>query len=146
MPLIEAPVRIAAEVSEHSAVVHMVTVDNDVVAEPRRTALVDVGHAIVAVCLVKAVLQVVIRIIRRLHDGIVDARFVNGDPTDEVIVLFKKSAIFQLISTALNAVPEGLHVAQLQLFKIPQDIGNGARGFHQGLALLGLQFQILHGK
>mgnify|MGYP001721243521 CR=1 FL=1 len=71
----------------------MVTVDNDVVAEPRRTALVDVGHAIVAVCLVKAVLQVVIRVIRRLHDGIVDARFVNGDPTDEVIVLFKKSAI-----------------------------------------------------
>ena len=89
----EVHVRIIAELREHAAVIHMMTVYDDVVADAHDAGFVDIGDAVIAPCLFKAVLQVVVRVIRRLHDRIVDICPVNGDPPDKVLILLKQSAV-----------------------------------------------------
>ena len=66
----------------------MMTVNNQVV---RRfiyiTAFAHIGTAVIGVFLVKAVLQIEVRLLRRLHNGIVHLRIVNSYPPHNVAVL-----------------------------------------------------------
>ena len=52
--------------------------------------LLHIGATIVGICLVKAVLQVEVRLIHRLHYGIIDVGICNADPAHQIAVLLIK--------------------------------------------------------
>lgn len=56
--------------------------------------LLHIGYAIVAVRFVKGVLQIKIRIARRLHDRIIDIGAINRNPAHKVRVLLIDGGIF----------------------------------------------------
>lgn len=62
------------------------SVNDDIAALIHRAGFVHIGNAVVAVSLFKAVFQVIIRAVYRLHDGIIQIRSVYGDPADKIIV------------------------------------------------------------
>ncbi|MPN58497.1 hypothetical protein SDC9_206202 [bioreactor metagenome] len=85
-------VLIAFQPREHRAVFHVVSVDDRVGAERHYgTPLVDEGDAAPGFRRIKAVRQ--IKIIRRIHDGIVDTRTIYPDPARHVRVLLVKRPI-----------------------------------------------------
>ena len=52
--------------------------------------LLHIGATIVGVFLIKAVLQIEIRLIHRLHHGIIDVGICNADPAHQIAVLLIK--------------------------------------------------------
>ena len=76
------------KVGKHCAILHMMTVNNQVVRRLIHiTAFAHIGTAVIGVFLVKAVFQVEVQILRRLHNGIVDQRIVNSNPSHNIAVL-----------------------------------------------------------
>ena len=76
------------EMGEHRAVFHVMPVDNKVVRGLLHIAvLLHIGTAVLGVFLVKAVLQVEVRLVYRLHHGIVDVGIRNADPAHQIAVL-----------------------------------------------------------
>ena len=64
------------------------TVDHQIVRWFQNiTVLLHIGATIRAVLSVKSTLQIVVRIINRLHNGIIDVRIFHANPTDQIIVL-----------------------------------------------------------
>ena len=68
-------------------------VDDVVVALSHHAVLVNIRNAVIAVLLLKAVLQIVVRIVRCPHDRIVDVRAVDGDPAHKIAVLIEKGSV-----------------------------------------------------
>ena len=71
----------------------MMAVNHKVVTNPGHTGLINIGNAAVAVCFIKATLQIEVRLVRGLHDGVIDIRTIDPDPADKVIVLRKQCII-----------------------------------------------------
>ena len=76
-----------AEVGKHRAVLHMVAVDHAVVGQPQLAILLHIGYAVLAVRLVKSVLQIKVLVAGGLHDRIVDLGVLNADPPNKIAVL-----------------------------------------------------------
>ena len=87
MLLIEIPIRILAQIGKHGTVVHVVSVDHQIVRLPKHAVFLHIGYAVGTVCLVKPMLQIKIRVIRGLHDGIVNVCPLNSYPTHKIRVL-----------------------------------------------------------
>ena len=69
----------------------MVSIDDKIVGRLLHIAiLLHIGTAIVGVFLIKAVLQVEVRLIHRLHHGVVDVGICNADPAHQITVLLIK--------------------------------------------------------
>ena len=77
---------IVQQIVEHGAVLHVVAVDDQIVAQSGGTAFIQVRNAIIAVCLIKAMLQIEVGGINGLHNGIIDIGAINADPADEIAV------------------------------------------------------------
>ena len=72
--LIKVLTFIFAEIGKHRSVVHVVAVDHAVVGQRKIAVFLHIGHAVIAVLLVKAPFQIVIRLAHGLHHGIVNVR------------------------------------------------------------------------
>ena len=90
---IEVLAGIIAKVVEHRFVLHVMPVDNVVIALSHHAVLVNIRNAVIAVLLLKAVLQIVVWIIRCPHNRVVDVRAVDGDPANKIAVLIEKSPV-----------------------------------------------------
>ena len=66
----EVSISVFAEVGKHRTVVHVMPINHKVVADPGHTGLVNIGNAIVAVRFIKAALQIEVRLVRGLHNGV----------------------------------------------------------------------------
>ena len=76
------------EMGEHGAVFHVMPVDHKVVGGLLHIAvLLHIRTAVVGVFLIKAVLQIEVRFVYRLHHRIVDIGIRNADPAYQVAVL-----------------------------------------------------------
>ena len=85
--LIKVLAFILAEIGKHRAVVHVMAVDHAVVGQRKVAVFLHIGHTVIAVLLVKAPFQIVIRLVHGLHHGIVDVRAGDGEPAHKVTVL-----------------------------------------------------------
>ena len=85
--LIKVLAFIFAEIGKHRPVVHVMPVDHAVVGQRKVAVFLHIGHAVIAVLLVKAPFQIEIRLVHGLHHGIVDVRAGNGEPAHKVAVL-----------------------------------------------------------
>ena len=68
-------------------------VDDVVVALSHHAVLINIRNAVIAVLLLKAVLQIVVWIIRCPHNRVVDVRAVDGDPANKIAVLIEKGSV-----------------------------------------------------
>ena len=93
MFLAEVRIGIVAEVAEHGPVFHVVSIDDEVIADTGRTGFVNIRHSVVAVCFLKAVIQIIVGAVRRLYAWIINLRTLNLDPADKVFILLKKSTL-----------------------------------------------------
>ena len=66
----EVGIGVFAQIGKHRAVVHVMSVNHEVVADPGHTGLVNIGNAIIAVRFIKAALQIEVRLVRGLHNGV----------------------------------------------------------------------------
>ena len=87
MLLIKVLAFIFAEIGKHRPVVHVMAVDHAVVGQRKVAVFLHIGHAVIAVLLVKAPFQIEIRLVHGLHHGIVDVRAEDGEPAQKVAVL-----------------------------------------------------------
>lgn len=89
-------VGILAEVGKHTAVIHMMTVNNAVVGKSEVAVFLHIGNAVIAVLLFKAAFQIVVRIVNRLHYRIVDVCSLNGNPAHKIaVLLIDRSVLFK---------------------------------------------------
>ena len=72
----------------------MVSVNHHIIGLLQIAILLHIGYAIVAVRLVKGVLQIKVGIARCLHDRVIDIGPVNGNPAHKVRVLLIYNGIF----------------------------------------------------
>ena len=87
MCLPEILAAVLGKVCKHRAVLHVVTVNNQVVGRSKRIAIcLHKGAAVVRVVLFKVVLQVIVGVCRCLHHRIVDAGAFDLNPADHVRV------------------------------------------------------------
>ena len=78
---------VLGKVCKHRAVLHVVTVNDQIVGWAKRIAVcLHKGAAVVRVVLFKVVLQVIGGVCRCLHHGIVDAGALNLNPADHIRV------------------------------------------------------------
>ena len=94
MLLVEILALILAQVREHGGVFHVMSVDYHIIGLFQIAVLLHIGYAIIAVRLVKGVLQIKVGITRCLHDRVIDIGAVNGNPAHKVRVLLIDSSIF----------------------------------------------------
>ena len=80
---------------EHPAAFNVVSVDNQIVACEDIAVLLDIRYSQIAVSLFKAVLQIEVGIVLALHDRVVDACSVNGNPTDHILILQIQLFVFR---------------------------------------------------
>ena len=74
--------------AEHGAVFHMMAVNNGVSAGwVEGTSGIDKKHTADIIIAVEVLAQIVLRVIRGVHDGIVDIGAFNGKPADEILIL-----------------------------------------------------------
>ena len=78
---------ILAEIGKHRPIVHVMAVDHAVVGQRNVAVFLYIGHAVIAVLLVKTPFQIEIRLVHGLHHGIVDVCAGNGEPAHKVTVL-----------------------------------------------------------
>lgn len=78
---------ILAEIGKHRPIVHVMAVDHAVVGQRKVAVFLHIGHAVIAVLLVKTPFQIEIRLVHGLHHGIVDVCAGNGEPAHKVTVL-----------------------------------------------------------
>lgn len=72
----------------------MVAIKRDVIAlRVDAGAFGGVGNAVIAVLLFKIVVEIIIRFVRGLHNGIINARAVNGNPAYHVGVLIEQQSV-----------------------------------------------------
>ena len=76
------------ERSEHSAVIHMMAIDNGVCAGwIEGTSGIDKKHAADIIIAVKILSEIVFRVIRCIHDRIVNLGTLNRKPPDKILIL-----------------------------------------------------------
>lgn len=85
--LIKALTFVFAEIGKHCPVAHVMAVDHAVVGQRKVAVFLHIGHAVIAVLLVKAPFQIVIRLAHGLHHGIVNVRAGDGEPAHKITVL-----------------------------------------------------------
>ena len=85
--LIKVLTFIFAEIGKHCPIVHVMAVDHAVVGQRKVAVFLYIGHTVIAVLLVEAPFQVVIRLVHGLHHGIVDVCAGDGEPANKIAVL-----------------------------------------------------------
>ena len=85
---------ILAQVGEHTAVVHVMAVQHQIVGNADVAVFLHIGHPIAAVRLIKSVLQIEVGVILGLHDRIINPGAGNGNPAHQVAVLGVHIRIF----------------------------------------------------
>ena len=91
--LIEALGFVFFQSPEHLLTFDVVSVNHKIVAYSDVAILLHIGRTQVAVFLFKIVLQIEIRLIGCLHDGIVDIRTLNFNPSHHIGILQKQLAV-----------------------------------------------------
>ena len=104
----------------------MVSVDHKIVGRLLHFAIfLHIGTAIVGICLVKAVLQIEVRLIHRLHYGIVDVSICNADPAHQITVLLIKPGklrqehLFLIVWNLLHRFHSGIRLRR-SVYKFSQ--------------------------
>lgn len=72
----------------------MVSVNHHIIRLFQIAVLLHIGHAIIAVRLVKGVLQIKVGIARCLHDRVIDIGAINRNPAHKIRVLLINGGIF----------------------------------------------------
>ena len=116
--LVEILTLILAQVGEHTAVVHVVAVQHQIVGNADVAVFLHIGHPIAAVRLIKSVLQIEIGVILGLHDRIINPGAGNGNPAHQIAVLgvhirilFKSREFFRLLIRLAGKLQRGqLHI------------------------------------
>ena len=81
---------------EHRTIIHIVTVDNNVVAWLFRiTVFLNIRATVIRVLLIKTVFQIEIRIVLWLHNRVIDFGVLNLYPSDHIIVFKVKFLILR---------------------------------------------------
>ena len=101
--LVEILTLVLAQIGEHTAVVHVMAVQHQIVGNADVAVFLHIGHPIAAIRLIKSVLQIEIGGILGLHDRIINPGAGNGNPAHQVAilgvhirVLFKSRKFFRL--------------------------------------------------
>ena len=87
MFLVKILTLVLAQVGEHTAVVHVMAVQHQIVGNAYVAVFLHIRHPIAAVRLIKSVLQIEIGVILGLHDGVINPGTGNGNPAHQVAVL-----------------------------------------------------------
>ena len=108
MRLVEILALILAQVREHGAVFHVVSVNHHIIRLFQIAVLLHIGHAIIAVRLVKGVLQIKVGIARCLHDRVIDIRIGDIQPSHRIAMLCgKPSDLFDQFFFGIFGYPVG---------------------------------------
>ena len=95
-------------------------VDHAVVGQRKVAVFLHIGHAVIAVLLVKAPFQIEIRLVHGLHHGIVDVCSGDGEPAHKVaVLLLHRPVLFKC------------RQFRQQLGFLRRIIGGGRFGFYQ---------------
>ena len=96
----------------------------------------DIRHSQIAVFLFKAVLQIEIRAVPALHDGVIDACSINGNPPDHILILQIQLFVF---CQYILALADGRILISGRFFfwlGVLHDLGNLRKGFRLFVYLL----------
>ena len=93
--LIEALGLVILQSPEHFAALNVMTVNNKVIAARKVAVFLNIRCTQVAVFLFKIALQIVVRLIRCLHHGIIEGRAGYGKPADHIRVFQIQFSVFR---------------------------------------------------
>lgn len=103
------------------------TVNNKVIAACKVAVFLNIRRSQVAIFFIKVTLQIVVRLIRRLHHGVIDGCACNGKPADHIRVFQKQFAVLRKDIFFLSQGDFwGVTVLCLRLL---HDCGNFLKGF-----------------
>ena len=93
--LIEALGLVILQSSEHLAALNVMTVNDKVIAARNVAVFLNIRCSQVAVFFFKVALQIVVRLIRRLHHRVIEGRAGYGKPADHICVFQKQFAVLR---------------------------------------------------
>ena len=132
MFLIEALGLVILQSPEHFAALNVMTVNNKVIAARKVAVFLNIRCTQVAVFLFKIALQIVVRLIRRLHHGIIEGCAGYGKPANHIRVFQKQ--LFVLCKDIIFLGQGNFWDAAVLCLCLLHDFGN----ILKGCGLLGL--------